>query len=164
MIMNKIGTVQMQETGVHYMGANLKESVNDVETQNVDTNKIVERFLDLESSKDCANKSVKAVGYTVIFKPYKKNPYRQTTTTKSGLIVAGDLFAGSYKSQDSGEMEQAEQFIACGKAVSCGPDCKYISDGEDFYYRNTCVPIPFGGQGLYAISEGNIICRIIDNE
>ena len=105
---------------------------------------------------------VVATGYTVIFTTYDENPYREVKTSASGLIMSGDMFQDRFRSDNTGEMEEAEQFISCGKAVSVGPECKYIKEGEDFYYRNSKVPVPFRSNGYYAISEQNIICRIVN--
>jgi hypothetical protein len=164
--MSKIfGNAHMQETGIHFMGANLKETeekTNCASTE--DTTVVADRFLDIENNLNANNKKLQATGYTIIYKPYPRNPYRPVTVTKSGLVMSGDLFAGEYKSTDSGEIEKAEQFIACGKAISCGPECKCVMEGDDFYYRNVGVPVPFNGQGYYAISEGNVICRVLNNE
>ena len=99
-----------------------------------------------------------------IIKPFEKNPYREIKTSASGLILPGDLFADTYKSDDTGEMERAEQFIACGTVISAGPECKYVKPGEDIYYRNSVVPVPFNNMGYYAISEQNIICRVIEKD
>lgn len=176
MIMGKnlLGNVHMQEMGVHIMGANIKQDVKELTPEEIEArNKQMEqeqlmtanRLLELnKGAKDASKMKVAATGYTVILKPFEKNPYREIKTTASGLILPGDIFAGTYRSDDTGEMEAAEQFIACGTVISAGPECKYVKPGEDVYYRNSVVPIPFNNMGYYAISEQNIICRVIEKD
>lgn len=176
MIMGKnlLGNAHMQEMGVHIMGANIKHDIKELTPEEIAAhNKKMEeeqlltanRLLELnKGTKDASKMKVAATGYTVIIKPFEKNPYREIKTSASGLILPGDLFADTYKSDDTGEMERAEQFIACGTVISAGPECKYVKPGEDVYYRNSVVPIPFNNMGYYAISEQNIICRVIEKD
>ena len=158
----------MQETGIHFMNSanNYVEHNNQhINSLPLDETEIADKLLDLETTvAKSQNCYLKATGYTIIFKPYAKNPYRDVKKTESGLIFGGDVFASMHKSDDTGEMENSEPFICCGTAISCGPECKYVKEGEDFYYRNSKVPVPFNNMGYYAISEQNVICRVIEND
>ena len=63
---------------------------------------------------------VAATGYTVIIKTVWKKSYREIkTSAQVYFCLQGDLFADTYKSHDTGEMERAEQFIACGYCYFC---------------------------------------------
>ena len=172
---NLLGNAHMQEMGVHLMGANVKHETKELTPEEIAAHNTIldfpqggtaNRLLELnKGAKDASKMKVAATGYTVIIKPFEKNPYREIKTSASGLILsAGDLFADTYKSDDTGEMERAEQFIACGTVISAGPECKYVKPGEDIYYRNSVVPVPFNSMGYYAISEQNIICRVIEKD
>lgn len=167
MLMN-MNNNYMQETGIHFMNSannmkDFKEPENQTNSLPLDESEIADRLLDLDVTlSKSKNSYLQATGYTIIFKPYSKNPYRDIKKSESGLIFGGDVFASMHKSDDTGEMENSEPFICCGKAISCGPECKYVKEGEDFYYRNTRVPVPFNNLGYYAISEQNVICRVIN--
>lgn len=165
----KLGTAYMQAINTHYMGDGLTnrdinpetmKKVQEIEEQNALA--MAERLTkENEGAKNCDNYELSATGYSVIYEPYEKNPYRRLKTTASGLIYGFDANS-MYKSRETGEMEQAEQGIAWGKVISSGPECKYVKEGDDICFRNFGVPVPFDGRGYYAISEQNIICKTIN--
>lgn len=110
--------------------------------------------------KSAANKKVQATGYTVIFTKYARNPYRKYRS-RVGIILDTD----SYHINDAGEMEQDETGVICCHVVSVGPECKYVKEGDDIYIRNVgLAPVPFDYRGYWAISEQNVICRIVNND
>jgi hypothetical protein len=59
-------------------------------------------------------------------------------------------------------MEESHQEIICAEVIAIGPECKNVKVGEDVYCRNIPAPIPFDNRGYYAITEQNIICRIVN--
>lgn len=97
----------------------------------------------------------------VLIKPYDENPYRKIETTDSGLII-GIESTKRYKSNETGEYEDNEQLICCGKVLAIGPDCKNVKVGDDVYFpKHISNPIPFRKKGYYLISEQNVFCRIV---
>lgn len=98
---------------------------------------------------------------TVIIKPYEINPYRRVDKTASGIIV-GIESSKTYKSNETGEIVQNNEVIRCGKIVAMGPDCKNVNIGEDVFFTTySMTPIPFRKEGLIAVSETLLICRIV---
>lgn len=98
---------------------------------------------------------------TVIILPYEVNPYRRVDTTESGLIV-GIESSKTYKSNETGEIEQNNEVIRCGKVIAVGPACKNVNVGEDVFYTTySMTPIPFRKQGYVAVGETLLICRMI---
>ena len=170
---NILGNTHMEAVGTHYMGIGLKNNTEPTKEE-LETLKqqeeqerlaLAARLVELnEGAKPCDNKSLAATGYTIILKPYSKNPYRKLKTSASGLLIGGFDVNRTYKSHESGEQEDAEEFIACGHVISVGPECKYVKVGEDIYYRNTAVPVPFDTRGYYALSEQNVICRVLEKD
>ena len=121
-------------------------------------NNIIENNLDGIYEGECELMPCNA---TLIVKPYDVNPYRRVDKTASGLIV-GIESDKTYKSNETGEIEQNDQVIRCGKVISKGPDCKNVQVGDDVFYTTfSMTPVPFRKQGLIAISENLLICRII---
>lgn len=97
----------------------------------------------------------------VLVKPYPVNPYRKIDTTASGLIV-GVESDHTYKSNETGEIEQETQTVLCGRVLAVGPACQNIEVGDDVYYTTyNRIPIPFRKQGLEIVSETLIMCRIV---
>lgn len=164
----------METVGTHYMGIGIKNENTQLTPEEVENLKkqtekeqltLAARLVELnEGAKNCDNKYLSATGYTIVIKPYDKNPYRKLKTSASGLLISGFDVNRTYKSHETGEQEDAEAFIACGHVIDVGPECKYVKVGEDIYYRNSAVPIPFDTRGYYALSEQNVICRVLEKE
>lgn len=117
------------------------------------------------SLKNINNDDVEIVpcNTNVIVKFYEENPYRYVETTENGLILG--IEAINHKSNDSGEIEENQPGIVCAKVIAIGPDCKNVQIGEDVYISTfTSVPVPFRNKGYRAITEQNIICRLVKNE
>lgn len=97
----------------------------------------------------------------VLIQPYETNPYRNIETTASGIVV-GVESSKTYKSNETGEIEQNNQIIHCGKVIAIGNACKNVEIGDDVFYTTfSMTPIPFRKKGLVVVSETLIICRII---
>lgn len=97
----------------------------------------------------------------ILVQPYVRNPYRYIETTESGLIV-GLESSKTYKSNDTGEVEQNNEVIKCGKVLQIGPDCKNVHIGDDvFFTAFDELKLPFRKKGWVMVSEMRIICRIV---
>lgn len=97
----------------------------------------------------------------VLIQPYIQNPYRYIETTASGLIV-GVESSKTYKSNETGEIEQNVDLIKCGKVLAVGSACKNVEVGDDVFYTTySMTPIPFRKKGYVIVGEGLLICRII---
>lgn len=96
----------------------------------------------------------------VIVKPYDVNPYRRVDKTASGLII-GIESDKTYKSNETGEIQQNSDVIRCGKVIAVGPDCKNVEVDDDVFFTTySMTPVPFRKMGYLAISETLLICRI----
>ena len=97
----------------------------------------------------------------VMVKLYDENPYRRIDKTESGLIV-GIQSSQKYVSDDSGEMEENEEYVTCAKVIAVGPLCQNVKVGDDVYLvRHILKPIPFRKMGYYEVDEQHILCRIV---
>ena len=97
----------------------------------------------------------------ILIQPYIKNPYRYIETTASGLIV-GVESSKTYKSNETGEIEQNAEVVKCGKVLAVGPACKNVEVGDDVYYTTYSeAKLPFRKKGYVIVSEGLLICRIV---
>ena len=96
----------------------------------------------------------------VLIKFYDENPYRKIEKTESGLII-GIQSSQKYSSNDSGEIEENEEYVACAKVIAVGPKCQNVKPGEDIYLiKHIAQPVPFRKAGYFNISEQNILCRL----
>lgn len=97
----------------------------------------------------------------VLVQPYIRNPYRYIETTASGLIV-GVESSKTYKSNETGEIEQNNEVIKCGNVLAVGPACKNVNVGDDVYYTTYSeAKLPFRKKGYVIVGEGLLICRIV---
>jgi len=99
----------------------------------------------------------------VTLKFYDENPYSVARKTTGGIII-GDEGNRRQRSNETGEMEEDIQMVACAKVIAVGPKCENVKVGEDvFCYKGIAQPIPFLQLGYYNISEQNIMCRVTQN-
>ena len=97
----------------------------------------------------------------VLLQPYNDNPYKKIEKTKSGLII-GIESTQKYKSNDTGEIEENDEFVACAKVIAVGPACKNCKVREDvFFIKHIAIPVPYRKMNYWTISEQNILCRIV---
>ena len=97
----------------------------------------------------------------VLIKYYDENPYRTLEKTESGFIF-GIQSSQKVVSDESGEVEENDEYVACAKVLAVGPKCQNVQPGEDVYVvKHIAQPVPFRKEGLYNISEQNILCRIV---
>lgn len=124
--------------------SNIAENIYKHNTENINTEDV----------------SITPCNMGVLIRFYEDNPYRVLSTTKSGLIV-GMQSTQRYKSNETGEMEENDEFVACAKVIAVGPKCENVKVGEDvFVIKHIANPVPFRKQSLYVISESNILCRV----
>lgn len=96
----------------------------------------------------------------VLIKIYDENPYRLIEKTQSGLII-GIESTKKYKSNETGEMERNDEYVACAKVLAVGPKCENVHVGEDvFLIKHIAIPVPFRKKGYYIISEQNTLCHL----
>lgn len=100
----------------------------------------------------------------VLIKFYDDNPYRVLETTKSGIFV-GMQSTQKYRSNETGEMEENDEVVACAEVIAVGNKCQNVEVGDDVYaVKHIAIPVPFRKLGYYILSESNILCRIKKND
>lgn len=104
---------------------------------------------------------IKPMFARILVKPFNQNPFQKIKRSDSGLIIDMGGMAPTYKNSDTGEWEEEKQFIVTGTVVDCGPDVKYLNQGDVVFYRvDTSVPVPFFKQGLVSLAENQIIAVV----
>ena len=138
------------------------EVINEFEKMlNYTAKTIVENNMD---GVDMSEVDIIPVNNNVLIKPYLQNPYRYIETTASGLIV-GVESSKTYKSNETGEIEQNNEVIKCGKVLAVGPACKNVNVGDDVYYTTYSeAKLPFRKKGYVIVGEGLLIWRIVKKD
>ena len=104
---------------------------------------------------------IKPMFARILVKPFEQNPFQKIKRSDSGIIIDIGGMAPTYKNSDTGEWEEERQFIVTGTVVDCGPDVKYLNQGDVVFYRvDTSVPVPFFKQGLVSLAENQIIAVV----
>ena len=136
--------------------------INEFEQMLNDTAKtIVENNME---GVDMSEVDIIPVNNNVLIQPYIQNPYRYIETTASGLIV-GVESSKTYKSNETGEIEQNNEVVKCGKVLAVGPSCKNVNVGDDVYYTTYSeAKLPFRKKGYVIVGEGLLICRIVKKD
>lgn len=103
---------------------------------------------------------IKAIGAGVLIKPFEENPFQMIK--REGLIIT-DLGGQkpTYKSHETGEIEEEEQFIHVGTVIDSGPACRWIEEGDIVMWRKVSeTPVPFYKQGLVLVNEQSIMTAV----
>ena len=98
---------------------------------------------------------IKAIGAGLLIKPFDENPFQMIK--REGRIIT-DLGGQKpiYKSRETGEFEEEEQFIHVGTVI-----CKWIEEGDIVMWRKVSeTPVPFYKQGLVLVNEQSIMTAV----
>ena len=128
-------------------------------------NAIAENILN-KNTKNINTNNTKIIpcNTNVVLEFYEDNPYRTVETTENGLIL-GIESTKRYKSNETGEMEDSEEYIACAKVIAVGPGCRNVEVGDDvFAVKHIANPLPYRKRNYSIINEANIICRIVGED
>lgn len=117
---------------------------------------LLEQYKELLAS-DLSKIELKPLYEGILIKPFEENPFQRIK--KEGNIIV-DLGGQRpvYKSHETGEYEEEEQFIHVGTVIEAGPMAKYIQEGDVVMWRKPSeTPIPFYKQGFVLVNEHSII-------
>lgn len=113
-------------------------------------------------SIDINNVEIKPSYEGVLIKPLAQNPFQKIlVSSNSGLIIDAGGYAPNYKSNETGEWEEEEQFIHVGTVIDNGPACKWVREGDIVMWRKPSeTPVPFYKQGLVLVNEQSIMVTV----
>lgn len=99
-------------------------------------------------------------GY-VLIQPFEKNPFQQIKITESGIITDLGGMTPQYKSNETGEIEEEQQFIKVGSVVEVGHKCEFIKPGDVVFYTIASeTMVPFFKQGFVVVNENRILAVV----
>lgn len=118
------------------------------------------RILEEEKRQESwKGKSIMPFGSNIMVHPYRENPYLKKLN-EVGLLLDSKTF----DNPDSGEKDELNLGIPCGKVMEVGPDVKYVKRGDEILYMTRIhVPVPFMNSGFLLLNENNITCIINDD-
>ena len=99
-------------------------------------------------------------GY-VLIQPFEKNPFQQIKITESGIITDLGGMTPQYKSNETGEIEEEQQFIKVGSVVEVGHKCEFVKPGDVVFYTIASeTMVPFFKQGFVSVNENRILAVV----
>lgn len=97
-----------------------------------------------------------------LIKPFETNPFQQIKISKnSGIITDLGGLTPIYKSNETGEIEEEEQYIKVGTVIEVGHKCEFLKEGDIVFYTiaSECM-VPFFKQGFVVVNENRIIAVV----
>lgn len=138
-------------------------AVDEIEDKFSKHNKALEDYANSLSEDMNGVEIMPMYGYALI-KPFEQNPFQKIKTTKSGLITDLGGFAPTYKSNETGEIEEEQQFIKVGTVIEVGHKCEFLKPGDIVFYTiaSECM-IPFYKFGFVVVNENRIMAVVNEN-
>ena len=140
------------------------EGVQKIEDKFANHEKKLQEAAD-EYAKNLGSVQIMPVANYVIVRPFKENPFQKVKVDpRSGLIIDLGGMVPEYKSNESGEYEEAEQVIKVGVVIEAGPECKWLRSGDTIMWTKMSeVVVPFYNFGFRLVNETRAICVINDD-
>lgn len=113
-------------------------------------------------SEDINGLEIMPMGNYALIKPFENNPFQQIKVSKnSGIITDLGGLAPTYKSNETGEIEEEQQFIKVGTVIETGHKCEFLKSGDIVFYTiaSECM-VPFFKQGFVVVAEQRIMAVV----
>lgn len=96
-----------------------------------------------------------------LIKPFEQNPFQQIKISEGGLITDLGGFTPQYKSNETGQIEEEEQYIKVGTVIEVGHKCEFLKPGDVVFYTiaSECM-VPFFKQGFVVVNENRIMAVV----
>ena len=99
----------------------------------------------------------------LLIKPFDTNPF-QEVKVEGGIITDLGGMTPQYKSNETGEIEQEEQFIKVGTVIETGYECKFVKPGDVVFYTiASATMVPFFRQGFVTVAENRVMAIVNEN-
>ena len=96
-----------------------------------------------------------------LIQPFEKNPFQQIKISEGGIITDLGGLTPEYKSNETGEIEEEQQFIKVGTVIEVGHKCEFLKPGDIVFYTiaSECM-VPFFKQGFVVVAEQRIMAFV----
>ena len=172
--MNEIEKLALMSNGID--GDGLHISMNDqlVDSKKQDFNNSVQEYVDkFDKHNNALKEYAKSISENiegleiaplysyVLVKPFDENPFQQVRISESGIITDLGGMTPEYKSNETGQMEEAEQYIKVGTVIETGHKCEFVKTGDIVFYTVASkMPVPFFRQGFIVVNETKILAVV----
>ena len=96
-----------------------------------------------------------------LIQPFEKNPFQQIKISEGGIITDLGGLTPQYKSNETGEIEEEDQYIKVGTVIEVGHKCEFLKPGDIVFYTvaSECM-VPFFRQGFVVVNENRIMAVV----
>lgn len=115
-------------------------------------------------SEDLGGVEIMPMFAYALIQPFDKNPFQQIKVTDSGVITDLGGMSPQYKSNETGHIEESEQFVKVGTVIEVGHKCEFLQPGDIVFYNVASEAIvPFFRQGFVVVNENRIMAVVNSN-
>lgn len=164
----------MEGTGEHFTvndsSADMLLNQEKQEKFNNEVSKYVDKFdkhrAELENyaktlSEDINGLEIMPMFSYALIQPFEKNPFQQIKLSESGLVVDLGGMTPDYKSNETGNIEEEEQYIKVGTVIEVGHKCEFLKPGDIVFYTIASeTMVPFFKQGFVVVNENRIMAVV----
>ena len=112
-------------------------------------------------SEDIGGLEIMPMFSYALIQPFEKNPFQQIKISEGGIITDLGGLTPQYKSNETGEIEEEEQYIKVGTVIEVGHKCEFLKPGDIVFYTvaSECM-VPFFRQGFVVVNENRIMAVV----
>lgn len=101
------------------------EQVSQMEDKFAKHNQLITEYAEKLSENLNGVEIMPMFNYALI-KPFEQNPFQQIKITESGIITDLGGLTPEYKSNETGNWEEEQQFIKVGTVIEVGHKCEFL--------------------------------------
>lgn len=135
-------------------------AVSDIENKFEKHNKALEEYAN-SLSEDMNGLEIMPMSSYVLVKPFDKNPFQKIKVSDSGIITDLGGFTPTYKSNETGQVEEEQQYIKVGTVIETGSKCEFLQAGDIVFYTiaSECM-VPFYKLGFVVVNENRVLAVV----
>ncbi len=135
-------------------------AVEDLESKFDKHNKALEEYAN-SLSEDMNGLEIMPMTSYVLVKPFDKNPFQKIQVSNTGIITDLGGFTPTYKSNETGQIEEEQQYIKVGTVIETGSKCEFLKAGDIVFYTiaSECM-VPFYKLGFVVVNENRVLAVV----
>lgn len=138
-------------------------AVGDLENKFEKHNKALEDYAK-SLSEDMNGVEIMPMFAYALIKPFEQNPFQQIKISSSGIVTDLGGFAPTYKSNETGDIEEEQQYIKVGTVIEVGYKCEFLKPGDVVFYTIASeMMVPFFKLGFVVVNENRIMAVVNEN-
>lgn len=136
------------------------EQVSKMEDKFAKHNQLITEYAE-KLSEDLNGVEIMPMFNYALIKPFEQNPFQQIKMTESGIITDLGGMTPEYKSNETGNWEEEQQFIKVGTVIETGHKCEFLQPGDVVFYTIASeMMVPFYKMGFVVVAENRIMAVV----